>query len=177
MTSCQGQHSRAKARGLVRNTRPDAGPVPGAPSPGSATPVPGQNVWLPPASNCLWACDLDLQTRGLSPELPTQLPTVPTSSGPRGCCGARMKGQKQAQQRRGQQYKGEQAEERAQKVGVTNSGDCLGGWAGVGGVGGALACAFLHATPLLLLPSLCAVLVYVSVSPLWNGDLLAGPNN
>lgn len=49
---------------------------------------------LPLTSNCLWACNLDLRMGGLSPELPTQLPTVPTSSGPRGCCWGQNEGAK-----------------------------------------------------------------------------------
>lgn len=86
MASCQGRHSIVDARGLGRNTPPDADPDPGAVSPGSVTPVREQDICLLLATKCPWVCDLHLQTCGLSPELPTQWPTVPTSSGPSGYC-------------------------------------------------------------------------------------------
>lgn len=73
---------------------------------------------------------------------------------------------------------GERVEERGRKkVGMTNSGDCCVArrvfevWE---------VCLLVpSSTPpsLFLLPSLCAVPVYVPVSPLWNEDSLAGPSN
>lgn len=148
-------------------------------------PVQEQDAFLPPAPNCLWACDLALQTCGLSPEVPTKPPTVPTCSGPRGYCWGQNEGGKKKnppattmtaikgrEQRRGHRRTKRQRSE----LGVINSGDwCVC----VGGGGQKCEVCFLTPSSMPLLsfhhPHSLLYLSMFYVSPLEWG--LPGPNN